>query len=83
MVERQKRYWLDHRQNVDKVYRTVWTICGLLLLAELAVDKHGDFALEDWFGFHGFFGFAACVGLVLAAKGLRRILMRREDYYDR
>jgi hypothetical protein len=25
----------------------------------------------------------ACVGLVIVAKGLRVILMRPEDYYDR
>ena len=44
---------------------------------------HGEFSVEHWFGFHGLFGFVACVGLVLTAKALRRILMRPEDYYDR
>jgi hypothetical protein len=35
------------------------------------------------FGFYGWFGFVACVALVLIAKQLRRIVMRPEDYYDR
>ena len=35
------------------------------------------------FGFYAFFGFIACVALVLIAKQLRRVLLRREDYYDR
>ena len=31
---------------------------------------------------YGIFGFVACVALVLIAKQLRKVLMRREDYYD-
>lgn len=79
----ERRRWLDHRENVTKVYWSVWVLCGLLLLVEPLVHKHGDFAFEDWFGFHGLYGFVACVALVLAAKGLRVILKRPEDYYDR
>ena len=55
----------------------------LILLADLFVPKHGKFLIEHAFGFYGIFGFVACVGLVLAAKVLRRIVMRPEDYYDR
>lgn len=75
--------WLDDKRNVTKVYRSVWVLCGLLLLVEPLVHKHGDFSFEDWFGFHGLYGFVACVALVLAAKALRVVLHRPEDYYDR
>ena len=44
--------------------------------------KHIHFFWENWTGFHGFFGFLGCVFLVLAAKQLRKILMRGEDFYD-
>ena len=37
---------------------------------------------EALFGFYGIYGFVACVILVLLAKEMRRILMRREDYYE-
>lgn len=76
-------YWLDRKENVDKVYLGVWVLCALLVLAEPLVHKHGDLSFENWFGFHAWFGFAACVGLVLAAKLLRVILKRPEDYYER
>lgn len=79
----EREYWLDRKKNVDKVYRGVWALCALLFAVEPFVHKHGDFAFEEWFGFHGFYGFVACVGLVLAAKGLRRWLKRPEDYYER
>lgn len=75
--------WLDSKRNVDKVYWAVWVVCGLLVLVEPLVHKHGDFAFEEWLGFHALYGFVACVGLVIAAKGLRILLARPEDYYDR
>jgi hypothetical protein len=75
--------WLDRKESVSKVYWAVWVVCVLLLAVEPLVHKHGLFRFEEWFGFHGWFGFVACVGLVLAAKGLRRLLKRPEDYYDR
>lgn len=83
MKQGERRRWLDRKENVDKVYWSVWVLCGLLFAAEPLVHKHGEFAFEDWFGFHGLYGFVACVALVIAAKGLRVLLKRPEDYYDR
>ena len=79
----ERKRWLDRKQNVDKVYWGVWALCAALLAVEPLVHKHGGFAFEEWFGFHGWYGFIACVGLVLAAKLLRIILKRPEDYYER
>lgn len=79
----EKARWLDKPGNVARVYWGVWILCAALFALEPLVHKHGEFAFEDWFGFHGLFGFVACVGLVLAAKGLRRWLKRPEDYYER
>lgn len=78
-----KKYWLDRKENVTKVYWAVWVICGLLLLIDPLIHKHEAFGFAEWYGFFGFFGFFACVGLVLAAKALRRVLKRPEDYYER
>jgi uncharacterized membrane protein len=79
----EKRYWLDDSRNVDRIVWALYGICALLLVIDLLVPKHGPFQIEHLFGFYGFFGLIACVGLVLAAKMLRVILMRPEDYYDR
>jgi hypothetical protein len=81
--EGERERWLDRKENVDKVYWSVWGLCAALLLVEPLVHKHGDFSFENWFAFHAWFGFVACVGLVLAAKALRVILKRPADYYDR
>jgi len=78
----ERRYWLDEPRNVDKVFYTLCAVCALLTLPDLVLDTHGHFAVESWFGFFGAYGFVGCVFLVLAAKRLRRWLMRDEDYYD-
>ena len=78
----ERKRWLDYPENVRKVYFSVWIACAVLLGLELLIDKHVETEVERWFGFHGFFGLVACVGLVLAAKLLRRVTSRPENYYD-
>jgi len=79
----EKSYWLDDRRNVDRLVHVFYVTCAVLLAIDVLVPKHGEFGIEHWLGFYGWFGFIACVSLVLVAKQLRRILMRPEDYYDR
>ncbi len=57
-------------------------VCVALLLADLLYHRHVVHPIEGWFGFYGVYGFVACVALVLAARAMRRVLMRDEDYYD-
>ena len=44
--------------------------------------EHHGFGFESWPGFYALFGFVACVSLVLAARELRKLVMRPEDYYE-
>jgi len=81
-MQKERQYWLDRKENVTTVFRTVWGIGMLLLVIELFLHRHEDFGFAAWFGFYALFGFVACVALVLTAKALRRILKRSEDYYD-
>ena len=74
--------WLDRPENVRKIYNAIWMVCAALLGLELLIDKHVETTVEHWFGFHGFFALMACVALVLAAKLLRRVVSRPEEYYD-
>ena len=82
MSER-RSYWLDEPKNVAKLYYGVW-ICGaLLVILDFVVHRHEPLAAAELFGFHALYGFFAGVALVLAAKGLRVLLRRPEDYYER
>lgn len=74
--------WLDRPGAVNKI---IWALCiasALTVLADLFYEKHGHWHFQDFMGFDAAYGFVACVGLVIAAKGLRVLLMRDEDYYD-
>ena len=77
-----KTYWLDKPGSVDKVWWAPLILCAVLTAADLFYEKHPHYEIEKWFGFYSGFGFVFSVGLVLAAKELRRFLMRKEDYYD-
>jgi len=73
---------VDSREFGAKAFWVTATLCALLVLADLFYTKHGHYAVEQWFGFHGWYGFVSCMFLVIAAKQLRRLLKRDEDYYD-
>lgn len=79
----ERRYWLDDPSNVTRIVWTLFGVCVLLLVADVFLEKHGVFAIEHVFGFYVIFGFVAYVALIFLAKGLRAIVMRPEDYYER
>ena len=74
--------WLDQPGAVDKI---IWALCivsALTVVADFFYEKHGHWHFQDFMGFDAIYGFVSCVSLVIAAKGLRVLLMRDEDYYD-
>ena len=82
-MDRNKTYWLDQPRNVRKIYLGLWLFGLAWFLPDFFLEKHEDVELAATIGFYALYGFIACVALVLTAKGLRRILMRPEDYYER
>ena len=82
MKSEEPKYWLDDPRNVIKIIRVLFVLCALLVGIDLVYHKHWHFSFEKWPGFFAVFGFVACVGLAVAARGLRVLLKRREDYYD-
>ncbi|MXX37588.1 MAG: hypothetical protein F4Y91_16395 [Gemmatimonadetes bacterium] len=82
-----KKYLFDQPRNVHRLIWVFFVLCALLLGVELFFHRHlnfaeGVFPVEGWFGFYAIYGFVACVLLVLTATQMRKVLMRREDYYD-
>ena len=80
------QHWLDSSSNVDRLCYSLYGVCGLLLVADLFYQRHPHFGFEtwlgDWISFSSLYGLGACAGLVLAAKLLRFLLRRDENYYD-
>ena len=81
-MDKNKKYWLDQPRNVNKLVYALYAACVALLLAEFAYHKHGHFDFENWFGFYAWFGFLAYISIVMSAKFIRKLIKRKEDYYD-
>jgi len=78
----EKKYFFDKPENVKRVLKWFYVICGLLVLADFVVHRHVGFGWEKIPAFYAIYGFVACVVLVVLAKEMRKVVMRKEDYYD-
>jgi hypothetical protein len=76
------QHWLDNRTNIKWLLRAFYVICAGLLLLDSIHHRHVYHDWERLWGFYGVYGFVACTLLVLIAKQMRKLLMRRKDYYD-
>ncbi|MGW0735151.1 hypothetical protein [Streptomyces sp. NPDC002851] len=77
-----RRRPLDDPRTVTRIVYGLAAICGLALLGDFFYTKAPHFAVERWFGFYAVYGFVSAVFLIFAAKGLRRLLRRDENYYE-
>lgn len=80
--KQEKQYLFDKPQNVNRLLRGFYVICGVLLVLDFILHRHISHSWENLPGFYAIYGFVACVLLVLIAKEMRKVLMRKEDYYD-
>ena len=81
-ADKQKTYLFDNPRNVRRVVLGLVGACVILAGLDLVVHRHVYHPWETMVGFYAVYGFVACVLLVLLAKELRKVLMRKEDYYD-
>jgi len=77
-----KLFLFDKPQNVTRLVRGLYVVCGLLFVLDFIIHRHASRFWEGLPGFYAFYGFIAFVILVVVAKLLRKLVMRREDYYD-
>lgn len=80
--QEEKQYLLDNPRNVTLLLRVFYAVCALLFVLDFIIHRHTTYEWEQLPGFYAIFGFVAFVLLVVVAKLMRKLLMRREDYYD-
>ncbi|MES9993010.1 MAG: hypothetical protein ABW098_13715 [Candidatus Thiodiazotropha sp.] len=76
------KHLFDDPRNVDRLLRVFYAICVLLVIVDFFVHRHIEMWWEKMPAFYALYGFVACVVLVIAAKKMRTVVMRKEDYYD-
>jgi len=82
MADPERRYIFDDPKNIKRLLYALYVACALSVLAEFFIHRHVEHPWERVFGFYAIYGFVAIVVLVLVAKELRRLVRRKEDYYD-
>lgn len=75
------KHWLVQPGTIKTLWRVSIAVLALTVLGDLFVEHHSAFGLDGTFGFGAWFGFAACVVLVLGSKLLGHFLKRPDTYY--
>ena len=76
-------HWLARPETIRWLWRVFIAVLALTVLAEFFVTHHPHFRIESVAGFGAWYGFLACAGLILAAKGLAILLKRPDTYYEK
>jgi hypothetical protein len=78
-----KQHWLLRPATIRLLRAGSVLVLTLTVLAGLWLPAHGYFALDGSFAFNAWYGFATCIGMIVVAKALGRILKRKDSYYER
>ncbi|MFQ5955216.1 MAG: hypothetical protein ACE5JZ_09160 [Kiloniellales bacterium] len=73
-----QKHWLVRPQTIRMLWIGFAVILVVLVMAGLWVHGHAYFA----FAFNAWYGFAACVAMIVGAKVLGVFIGRRDTYYD-
>ena len=78
----EKEDFFDKQRNIDRFLMVFYVICVVLFVLDFVIHRHSMHNLEELPGFYAVFGFVAFVALVVGSILLRKLIMRKEDYYD-
>jgi hypothetical protein len=82
MAKPNQDHWLARPGTVHLLWIAFGVTLATLVLADLVVQHHPLFGLDASFAFAAWYGFGACVVLVLLAKTLGAFLKRPDTYYN-
>ncbi|MBI77891.1 MAG: hypothetical protein CMM53_08960 [Rhodospirillaceae bacterium] len=73
----------DKSKTTAKLIWLLGLACILSVIADLFYHKHVHYDAEDWIpGMYGWYSLIGCGVMVLVANFLRKILSRKENYYN-
>jgi len=76
-------HFFDKSHNVKKLLKGFYLSLLLLIVVDLFLPKHPVFPWEGYPSFYGAYGFIAYTSIVFVANYiLRKMVKRKEDYYD-
>ena len=77
------QHWILKKENIKKFWICSILLLALLVLVQIILPINGHFEVESWLGFGAWFGFVACVLMILFSKLLGLVVKKSEDYYEK
>ena len=74
-------HWLDHPDTPKRLWTGFAIVLALIVIAELFVIHHHQ-GFMFTFGFHAWFGLLIGFVSIVFSKGWKKILKRKDTYYD-
>ena len=74
-------HWLTRPSTIRLLWRASLVLLGLLVMAGAFVEQHPHFGIDEIFAFPAWYGFVACILLIVIAKAIGLLLKRPDDYY--
>ena len=78
-----KLHWLVRPNTIKGLWVGGIALLALTVYAGAVIHPHAIFGIDGTLGFYAWYGFAACVGMVVGAKIIGIFLKRKDTYYDR
>ncbi len=75
-------HWLRRPETIRKLWIGGLLMLGVLVGVEPLLPTHGYFGIDGLFAFNAWFGFLACVAMIVVSKGLGIFIKRQDTYYD-
>ena len=77
------QHWILKKENIKKLWVCSIVVLVSLVLIQIIFPIKGHFEVESWIGFGAWFGFIACILMILFSKILGLIVKKPEDYYEK
>ena len=77
-----EKHWLLRKTTIRKLWFAGAAILALTVAAEFRIHMHGEFGLDELFGFNAWYGLGTCGLMIAGAKILGLVLKRPDNYYD-
>jgi hypothetical protein len=74
-------HWLTRQSTIRRLWQVSLALLALLVLAGALVEQHPHFGIDAVFAFPAWYGFGACIVLIVIAKAIGLLLKRPDDYY--
>ena len=77
------QHWIPKKENIKKLWFFSILLLASLVLIQIILPIKGHSEVESWIGFGAWFGFIACILMILFSKILGYVVKRSEDYYEK